>query len=59
MADTMQFDLVSPERNLVSVPAREVRLLGAGGSPLHPASIPNNPSHTSSRRQPFMTIPLG
>ena len=24
MADTMQFDLVSPERNLVSVPAREV-----------------------------------
>ena len=31
MADTMQFDLVSPERNLVSVPVREVRLPGAEG----------------------------
>jgi F-type H+-transporting ATPase subunit epsilon len=31
MADTMQFDLVSPERSLVSVPAREVRLPGADG----------------------------
>lgn len=31
MADTMQFDLVSPERNLVSVPVREVRLPGTEG----------------------------
>lgn len=31
MADTMQFDLVSPERNLVSVQAREVRLPGTDG----------------------------
>lgn len=31
MADTMQFDLVSPERNLVSVPVREVRLPGTDG----------------------------
>ncbi|KGJ09598.1 F0F1 ATP synthase subunit epsilon [Paracoccus sphaerophysae] len=31
MADTMQFDLVSPERSLVSVPAREVRLPGTDG----------------------------
>ncbi|MFV0385362.1 F0F1 ATP synthase subunit epsilon [Paracoccus sp. (in: a-proteobacteria)] len=31
MADTMQFDLVSPERSLVSVPAREVRLPGSDG----------------------------
>lgn len=31
MADTMQFDLVSPERRLVSVAAREVRLPGTDG----------------------------
>lgn len=31
MADTMQFDLVSPERSLVSVPVREVRLPGSEG----------------------------
>ena len=31
MADTMQFDLVSPERNLISVAAREVRLPGSEG----------------------------
>lgn len=31
MADTMQFDLVSPERSLVSIPAREVRLPGNDG----------------------------
>ena len=29
MADTMQFDLVSPERKLASVQAREVRIPGA------------------------------
>ncbi len=31
MADTMQFDLVSPERNLESRPVREVRLPGSDG----------------------------
>ncbi len=31
MADTMQFDLVSPERKLTSVQAREVRIPGADG----------------------------
>ncbi|MBK4217757.1 F0F1 ATP synthase subunit epsilon [Paracoccus caeni] len=31
MADTMQFDLVSPERSLVSVLVREVRLPGTDG----------------------------
>lgn len=31
MADTMQFDLVSPERKLASVLAREVRIPGADG----------------------------
>ena len=31
MADTMQFDLVSPERSLASVPVREVRLPGTDG----------------------------
>lgn len=31
MADTMQFDLVSPERSLVSVQASEVRLPGSDG----------------------------
>lgn len=45
MADTMQFDLVSPERNLVSVPAREVRLPGADGDltamPGHAPAIVN------------------
>ncbi|HRO16250.1 MAG TPA: F0F1 ATP synthase subunit epsilon [Paracoccus sp. (in: a-proteobacteria)] len=43
MADTMQFDLVSPERNLVSVPVREVRLPGTDGDmtamPGHAATI--------------------
>ena len=31
MAEVMQFDLVSPERSLVSVPVREVRLPGTDG----------------------------
>ena len=31
MADTMQFDLVTPERKLASVAAREVRIPGADG----------------------------
>lgn len=31
MADSMQFDLVSPERRLVSVAVREVRLPGTDG----------------------------
>lgn len=31
MADTMQFDLVSPERKLLSVPASEVQIPGAEG----------------------------
>lgn len=31
MADTMQFDLVAPERNLVSATVREVRLPGENG----------------------------
>ncbi|WP_126977003.1 F0F1 ATP synthase subunit epsilon [Frigidibacter oleivorans] len=31
MADTMQFDLVSPERKLASVQAREVRIPGSEG----------------------------
>ncbi len=43
MADTMQFDLVSPERSLVSVAAREVRLPGTDGDltamPGHAATI--------------------
>ncbi|MFI0396061.1 F0F1 ATP synthase subunit epsilon [Paracoccus jiaweipingae] len=45
MADTMQFDLVSPERSLVSVPVREVRLPGTEGDltamPGHAAEIVN------------------
>ncbi|GLK64861.1 F0F1 ATP synthase subunit epsilon [Paracoccus kondratievae] len=45
MADTMQFDLVSPERNLLSVAAREVRLPGAEGDltamPGHAPAIVN------------------
>ncbi|MDT1061864.1 F0F1 ATP synthase subunit epsilon [Paracoccus sp. CPCC 101403] len=45
MADTMQFDLVSPERNLLSVPVREVRLPGADGDltamPGHAPAIVN------------------
>ena len=31
MADTMQFDLVAPERRLASMPAREVQIPGADG----------------------------
>ncbi len=45
MADTMQFDLVSPERNLVSVAVREVRLPGSEGDltamPGHAPAIVN------------------
>ena len=45
MADTMQFDLVSPERNLVSVQVREVRLPGTEGDltamPGHAPAIVN------------------
>lgn len=43
MADMMQFDLVSPERNMMSVPVREVRLPGTNGDltamPGHAATI--------------------
>ncbi|KGJ06368.1 F-type H+-transporting ATPase subunit epsilon [Paracoccus halophilus] len=45
MADTMQFDLVSPEGSLISVPAREVRLPGSEGDltamPGHAPAIVN------------------
>lgn len=45
MADTMQFDLVSPERNLLSVLVREVRLPGTEGDltamPGHAPAIVN------------------
>lgn len=45
MADTMQFDLVSPERNLLSVAVREVRLPGTEGDltamPGHAPAIVN------------------
>ncbi len=45
MADTMQFDLVSPERNLLSVSVREVRLPGTEGDltamPGHAPAIVN------------------
>ena len=45
MADTMQFDLVSPERSLLSVAVREVRLPGAEGDltamPGHAPAIVN------------------
>lgn len=45
MADTMQFDLVAPERNLMSVPVREVRLPGEDGDlsamPGHAPTIVN------------------
>ncbi|MDO5606569.1 MAG: F0F1 ATP synthase subunit epsilon [Paracoccus sp. (in: a-proteobacteria)] len=45
MADVMQFDLVAPERNLVSVPVREVRLPGSDGDltamPGHAPAIVN------------------
>ncbi|NHF72663.1 ATP synthase F1 subunit epsilon [Paracoccus xiamenensis] len=45
MADTMQFDLVAPERNLMSVPVREVRLPGEDGDlsamPGHAPAIVN------------------
>ena len=45
MADTMQFDLVAPERNLMSVAVREVRLPGEHGDlsamPGHAPAIVN------------------
>ena len=45
MADTMQFDLVSPERNLMSVAVREGRLPGSEGDltamPGHAPAIVN------------------
>lgn len=45
MADTMQFDLVAPERNLLSVAVREIRLPGEDGDltamPGHAPTIVN------------------
>lgn len=45
MADTMQFDLVSPERNVLSASVREVRLPGSEGDltamPGHAPAIVN------------------
>ena len=45
MADTMQFDLVSPERSLVSVPVREVRL-------------PTPATRSGGRSKEFFTIEM-
>jgi F-type H+-transporting ATPase subunit epsilon len=55
MADTMQFDLVSPERSLASVPVREVRLPGTDGD------LTAMPGHASTivTLRPGMVILVG
>ena len=53
MADTMQFDLVSPERKLVSVAARAVRIPGAEGDM---TAMPGHAPTLTTLRPGFVTV---
>ncbi|MCB2093937.1 MAG: F0F1 ATP synthase subunit epsilon [Rhodobacteraceae bacterium] len=53
MADTMQFDLVSPERKLASGPAREVRIPGAEGDF---TAMPDHAPLISTLRPGILTV---
>ena len=53
MADTMQFDLVTPERKLVSVQAREVHIPGADGDL---TAMPEHSPLITSLRPGILTV---
>ncbi len=53
MADTMQFDFVTPERKLVSALVREVRLPGADGDL---TAMPGHAPLITSLRPGFVTV---
>lgn len=53
MADTMQFDLVTPERKLASVKVREVRIPGADGDL---TAMPDHAPLITSLRPGVLTV---
>lgn len=53
MADTMQFDLVTPERKLASVPVREVRIPGTEGDL---SAMPGHAPTITTLRPGFVTV---
>lgn len=53
MADTMQFDFVTPERKLVSAQVREVRIPGAAGDL---SAMPGHAPLITSLRPGFVTV---
>lgn len=53
MADTMQFDLVSPERRLASLRAREVRIPGAEGDL---TALPDHAALITTLRPGILTV---
>jgi F-type H+-transporting ATPase subunit epsilon len=53
MADTLQFDLVSPERRLASVQAREVRIPGAEGDL---TAMPDHTALVTTLRPGILTV---
>ena len=53
MAETLQFDLVSPERRLASFPAREVRIPGADGDL---TAMPDHAALITTLRPGILTV---
>ena len=56
MADTMQFDLVSPERKLASMQAESVSIPGAEGDMV---AMPNHAPMVTTLRPGFVTVVAG
>ncbi|MDU8945649.1 F0F1 ATP synthase subunit epsilon [Ovoidimarina sediminis] len=56
MADTMQFDLVSPERRLASLEARAVRIPGADGDM---TAMPDHAPTITTLRPGLLTVETG
>ena len=55
MADTMQFDLVSPERSLLSGQAKAVRIPGADGDM---TAMPNHAPTVTTLRPGILTVEM-
>ena len=55
MADTMQFDLVSPERSLVSAQATAVRIPGADGDM---TAMPDHAPVVTTLRPGILTVEM-
>lgn len=56
MADTMQFDLVSPERKLASVQAESVSIPGTDGDMV---AMPNHAPMVTTLRPGYVTVTAG